>query len=182
MQIISVDLSVKSLETQRLVLRPFLLSDAPFIIKLVSQKTFVENIRDFQVTTIEEAQSYLTNGPLKSYAEFGFGLLHVATRTGVPVGMCGLIKRPTLADVDIGFGFLSEHTGQGYATEAARAVLKMGFEDFKLPRIVAITSPQNDLSINVLTKLNFKFEGLTKATPDGADLKLFSLQGRFYSF
>jgi ribosomal-protein-alanine N-acetyltransferase len=174
-RITMVDLSVNTLETERLLIRQFTLSDASFIFALVNQSSFVENIRDFGVKNLADAELYLTNGPLKSYATFGFGLNFVALKDGTPIGMCGLIKRDTLPDVDIGFGFLSSHSSKGYATEAASAVLKHGFERFNLPKILAITNPNNHGSISVVTKLGFTYDGLIKPTPEGADLKLFSL-------
>ena len=93
---------------------------------------------------------------------------------GVPLGMCGLLKRDTLRDVDVGFAFLPEFWGHGYAFEAASAVLSYGKEVLGLGRIVAITSPDNDGSIRVLTKLGMQFEGMIQLTDSEPEVRLFA--------
>lgn len=173
MQNTMVDLSI-NLETERLFIRRFALSDSPFILKLLNQKSFIENIRDAGVRDLEGAENYLRNGPLKSYDTFGFGLSLVTLKDGTPIGMCGLIKRDTLPDVDIGFAYLSEYEGNGYATEAAKVVLEDGRTTYKLERIVAITTLTNNPSMNVLTKIGFRFEKNIRPSPTEPELKLFS--------
>jgi RimJ/RimL family protein N-acetyltransferase len=164
-----------NLETERLFIRRFALSDAPFIIELLNQKSFIQNIRDIGVRTITDAENYLKNGSFKSYEQFGFGLSLVTLKDGTPVGMCGLIKRDTLTDVDIGFAFLSDHEGKGYASESARSVLEEGRLIHKLKRVVAITNPENTGSINVLMKAGFQFEKMIRLSPEAMELKLFSI-------
>src|SRR6187549_3617445 len=114
-------------ETPRLTLRRMQFDDAPLLVKLLNEPSFLENIGDRGVRSIEDAHRYLRDGPMAMYEKYGFGLWHVARRSdGVSVGMCGLLKRDILPDVDVGYAYLPEHWGQGYALEAARATLALG--------------------------------------------------------
>ena len=166
---------MRELDTDRLRLRPLTLADADFIVELLNEPSFRRYIGDKGVRDPASACRYLEAGPLASYARFGFGLLCVELRpAGVPIGICGLLKRDTLEDVDVGFAFLPGYWGQGYAREAASAVLAQGRDDFGLKRIVAITSLDNEASIRLLGRLGFHFERVTRLTPDAEEVKLFS--------
>lgn len=146
-------------KTPRLILRQLATSDAPFILKLVNEPLWLQFIGDKKVKTIDAAVSYLLNGPLRSYRINGFGLWLVTLQeTHVPIGMCGLIKRDILPNIDIGFAYLSPYHGQGYAQEAAAAVLAYAKDILKINRIVAIANQNNDRSISLLAKLGFHHE------------------------
>lgn len=163
------------LETDRLVLRQLSIEDARFILKLLNEPSFLRYIGDKKVRDIDGAQQYILNGPIKSYQENGFGLYLVELKeTGASTGICGLLKRDELPDVDIGFAFLPEFWNRGLASEAAAAVLRYGHETLELKRIVAITNPDNDASINLLQRLGFTFERLIKMAKDGDEVKLFA--------
>ncbi len=162
------------LETDRLVLRRFTLDDAEFIFRLVNDPSWLRFIGDKNVHNLDDARRYLREGPLDMYQRFGFGMFRVEERaSGLPTGMCGLIKRDTLPDVDVGYAFLPEFRGKGYAFEAANAVLEHGNRAFGLRRIVAITTPSNETSIRVLEKAGMKFERLLELTP-GDPVNLFA--------
>lgn len=110
------------------------------------------------------------------YNRLGFGLYLTALREGnVPLGMCGLIKRDALEDVDIGFAFLPEFRGKGYAYESASAMLQYGEQVFALKRIVAITDLDNVSSANLLEKLGLHFERMIIVPPETQELKLFAV-------
>lgn len=168
----SVEVTTNQLETERLLIRRFALSDSPFILKLLNQKSFIDNIRDSNVRTISDAENYLLKSCLSSYEKNGFGLSCVTLKDGTPIGMNGLLRRDTIPDVDIGFAFLDQHMGRGYALESSLAVLGEGFRKFNLKRIAAITSPKNQSSINLLEKLGFTFEKTIEIT-EGDPLKYF---------
>jgi RimJ/RimL family protein N-acetyltransferase len=156
-------------ETERLTLREFEPSDADFILRLLNEPTFIENIVDRGVRTREQAEAYLQGGPMASYRTHGHGLWCVVLKeSGAPIGMCGLIKRDSFADVDLGYAFLPEHTGRGYATEAGAAALAFGRDTLRLPRVIAITKPGNARSAAVLTRLGFESRGL-EVTPLGPE-------------
>jgi RimJ/RimL family protein N-acetyltransferase len=162
------------LETERLTLRQLSLDDAPFILTLLNEPSFLRYIGDKQVRNIEDAQQYLLNGPIASYKQNGFGLYLVALKEhGTPIGICGLIKRAELPHVDIGFAFLPDFWNQGFAFEAATAVMNYEQATLKLDRIVAITSIDNDASIKLLQRMGFAFEGLIDLGKDREQVKLF---------
>ena len=161
------------LETERLVLREFVLDDAPFILDLLNQPSFHRFIGDKGVRTLEDARAYLRQGPIDSYATHGFGLYHVALKESMlPIGMCGLLKREALPHPDIGFAFLPAYWSRGYATESARAVLDYAVEVLALNRILAVTSTDNHDSMNLLGRLGFRSDGTVRLTVNGPDLTL----------
>jgi RimJ/RimL family protein N-acetyltransferase len=127
------------------------------------------------VRTLADAHKYLQEGPMASYQQFGFGLYLVQLKAGeVPIGMCGLIKRPSLTDVDIGFAFLPQFRGQGYAFEAATAVLNYAKTELGLKRIVAITAVDNLRSIKLLENLGLHFQKMVRLGVDEPEIKLFT--------
>jgi len=147
------------LETGRLSLREFNTIDAAFIIQLLNSEGWLKFIGDRHIKTLEQAENYLTNGPMKSYSVNGFGLSMVELKnTHTPIGMCGIIKRDNLPDIDIGFAFLEEFMGNGYAFEIAQATINFAKENLQKETILAITIPTNVRSINLLKKIGMKFE------------------------
>ena len=112
------------LKTERLVLRHLNAEDAPFILRLLNEPSWLQFIGDRGVRTLADAQRYIETGPIEMYGRLGFGLYHVRlAQSGEPIGMCGILKRESLKDVDLGFAFLPEFWGKGYAREASAAVL-----------------------------------------------------------
>lgn len=161
------------LETARLILRRFTADDAPFILELLNDPAWLQFIGDKGVRTLDAARDYLRKGPLAMYERHGFGLyLAELKRSYIPIGMCGLIKRDSLADVDIGFALLPAYRTQGYAHESAAATLVHGQRDFGLKRIVAITSPDNARSIWLLDRLGLKFEKMVRLAADAEEVRL----------
>ena len=161
-------------ETERLIVRRLNFEDAEFLVNLLNQPSFLRFIGDKGVRNTEDAVRYLETGPLASYQRFGFGQFLVELKdSSLPIGMCGLIKRDNLPDVDIGFAFLPEYWSHGYALEAASAMMNYGREAHGLRRIVAITSPDNDASIKLLGRIGLKFEGMIKLAEDQDEVRLF---------
>lgn len=163
------------LETERLSLRRLSVDDAEFILALLNEPSFLRYIGDKKVHNLDDARQYILNGPVGSYERHGFGLNCVELREShTPIGMCGLLKRDELPDPDIGFALLPDFWSKGFAFEAAEAVLKDARERLKIQRILAITSLDNDASINLLQRLGFKFEEIIKLSPNSESLRLFS--------
>jgi RimJ/RimL family protein N-acetyltransferase len=161
------------LETERLSLRHMAAPDAAFILALLNEPGFLRNIGDRGVKSIPEALTYIANGPVKSYEEHGFGLYVVELKeTGAPIGICGLIKRASLDDVDIGFAFLERHWRKGYGHEAAAAVMEQGRRAHALRRIVAVTAPYNEGSIRILEKVGLRFERMIRMPGEDKDIHL----------
>lgn len=164
------------LQTERLNLRLFTLEDAGHIVELLNQPSFIRFIGDRGVRTAAEAEKYLTDGPLKSYEQNGFGLwLAEEKATHAFVGMCGLIKRPELEDVDIGYALLPKFWGCGLATEACAAVLAYARNHLQLKRLVAIVAPDNIASIRVLEKIGLKFERTMLWPQDKSELSVYAI-------
>jgi [ribosomal protein S5]-alanine N-acetyltransferase len=170
----------KILETERLILRQFTPDDAPFILELLNTPTWLQFIGDRNVHSIEDAENYLLNGSLKSYAENGFGFYAVIEKgSGKSIGMCGLIKRDTLPDIDIGFAFLPNLISKGFGFEAASATLDYALNVLKIKRIIAIVNPDNEKSIGLIKKIGMQFEEMIKFGDDGKELMLFAKQEKF---
>jgi RimJ/RimL family protein N-acetyltransferase len=171
----AADPAAPVLETERLVLRQLTLEDAPFMLQLVNEPSWLRFIGDRGVRTLEDARRYLQEGPLASYARHGFGLYLTELKpSGAPAGICGLIKRDSLEDVDLGFAFLPRYWGRGYATEAAAAVVGLAFSALGLERLVAITTLDNASSIKLLEKLGMRREESVELPGEGAPLLLFA--------
>ena len=160
------------LETGRLALRQFTEDDAAFVLRLVNEPSFRRYIGDRGVRTLEDARRYIADGPVAGYARYGYGLLCAVRKLdGAGLGMCGVLKRDTLPEPDLGFSFLPEHWSQGYAFESASAVMKHAREVLALGRILAITTQDNEPSIRLLGKLDFRFDRLV--TMGSETLRLF---------
>ena len=163
--------------TPRLALRELAADDAAFILELLNEPSFLQNIGDRGVRTLDDARAYIESGPRASYARHGFGLYAVALReTGETAGICGLLKRDALEDPDVGFAFLPRFWSKGYAFESAAAVLQHARTVLGLKRILAITSPGNTASIELLGKLGFRFER-AQSMAAGDEVKVFASDG-----
>ena len=161
------------LTTARLDLRRMTIDDAEFILQLLNDPDFIRFIGDKGVKTVDDARQYIVNGPMASYERHGFGLWLVELKpSSIPVGMCGLLKRETLDDVDIGFAFLPGYRSRGYGFESAAAVMQYGRHVLGLQRIVAITDPDNAGSIRLLQKIGLSFDRMIKLADDSREVSL----------
>lgn len=166
---------MKIIETERLFLRHLSADDAEFILELVNEPGWIKNIGNKGIRTKDDALAYIINGPVAAYAKYGFGLWLVARKESeVSIGICGLIKRDSLEDVDIGFAFLERFWSKGYAVESALAVMNYGQNTLGLNRIVAITISDNLGSIKVLEKIGLRFEKMIMMPEDTEKIKLFA--------
>jgi len=162
-------------QTERLLLRWLDPGDSAFILELVNDPSWMRYIGDKGVKTIQDAKRYIENGPVEMYQRLGFGLYMVELKeNGAPIGICGLIKRDALPDVDLGFAFLPRFWGNGYAFESASAVMSYGREALGLSRIVAILSQDNHRSAKLLEKLGFRFDSTVSLQPGGDQLMLYA--------
>lgn len=167
---------MKILETERLVLDQVSIDDASFILDLLNEPSFIRNIGDRGVRSLDDARDYIKNKLVTSYEKFGFGMYLVILKTsGASIGLCGLVKRDGLEDVDIGYAFLPEYWSKGYATEAALAVKEYAKNIIGLKRLVAITDPKNQNSMRVLEKIGLEFEKMVRLSEDDIKLKLYAV-------
>ena len=162
------------LETERLALTQLSDRDADFIVGLLNEPSFLRYIGDRGVRSAEDARRYVREGPVAGYERYGYGLLRVALRgDDTPIGMCGVLKRDTLPDPDLGFSFLPAYWSQGFALEAATAVMQHARDDLHVGRILAITTHDNDPSMRLLGKLGFRFDRMVRLGDDVTELRLF---------
>lgn len=163
------------IETNRLCLREFNVNDFAFVLQLLNTKGWIDFIGDRGVHTEVDAKEYITNRLIEGYKVSGFGFYLVELKESkTPIGMCGLVKRSGLNDVDLGFAFLPEHHGFGFAKEASESVIVFAKDKIKLNQLAAITVPNNIKSIQLLKKLNFEFEDTIQM--DNEELMLFTLK------
>lgn len=164
------------LQTARLTVRHFERADAPFILELLNEPSWVQFIGDKGIKTLADAERYIQDVLVAMYARLDFGLYLVQLKaSGESLGMCGLVKRASLEDVDLGFAFLPRFWGHGYAYESSAAVMSHAKMSFGLDRLVAITLPTNQAASTLLRKLGFNFERMFTATASGEELTLYSI-------
>jgi ribosomal-protein-alanine N-acetyltransferase len=164
-------------ETERLRLRAMSDTsdeDTAMMLRLLNDPAFIHNIADRGVRTLQQARDYLRNGALRSYAEHGFAMYAVQIKaTGELAGNCGLVRREGLDAPDLGYALLPEFCGQGYAREAARAVLGDARQRLGYAELLAIVNPDNTASIRVLQDLGFGFERIIALPHVRCEVKLF---------
>ena len=162
------------LETERLTVRPFSLCDADFILELLNERTFIENIGDKKVRNLNDARRYLRAGPIGSYQRCGIGLWRVGLQDDdTSIGMAGLLKREQLEDVVLGYALLAEYCGNGYALEVTSAVMTYARERLGYFKVVAVVNKGNKPSIKLLSKLGFKYERMVQLVKDDEEKQLF---------
>lgn len=163
------------IETECLLLRKLTVNDAAFMLDLLNQPSFIQFIGDRGVQTLDDARQCILTRYVASYERLGFGVYLTLLKEGqVPIGICGLVKRDALEDVDIGYAFLPQYWLKGYASESASAVLAYARNTLGLKRILGITTPDNQGSIHVLEKIGLKFEQMVKLSEDDVELMLFA--------
>jgi RimJ/RimL family protein N-acetyltransferase len=146
------------IETERLNLKLLSENDASFILELVNTPLWLQWIGSRNVNNKEDAVRYLVQGPLKSYADFGYGLFLVELKSlNIPIGLCGLVKRNELDGPDLGFAFLPSYIEKGFGFEIAKATLDYVKEKFRLEKIYAVSLAENKRSIHLLSKLSFTY-------------------------
>jgi [ribosomal protein S5]-alanine N-acetyltransferase len=164
------------LETERINLRKFRVIDGEFIFRLLNSKEWLKNIGNRNISSRADAENYITGKLIPPYERSGFGFYLIELKkTGESAGMCGLVKREGLDDVDIGFALLPEYEGKGYAFEAATAVLDYAKNKLNMSRLAAVTIAENNGSIKLLEKLGLRFEKKIMLPGDNEELMLFTI-------
>lgn len=168
---------MKILDTARLTIRTVEADDAPFYLELVNDPDFLAHIGDRGIRTLDAAREHIHKGPVCMQAALGHAIWLVALKdSGAAIGMCGLIKRDTLPEVDLGYAFLPAWRGRGYALEAARGTLAYARDALGLARMLAITSLDNTASGALLEKLGLRFDKIVHLTPDDPGTRLYTMQ------
>ncbi len=166
---------MKPIETKRLILRPFESErDAPFLLEALNEPDFINNVADRGIRTVEQANDYILTKFLPGHERSRVGYCVVELKeSGVPVGTCGLQKRETLDDFDIGYSILRRFAGNGYAFEAAAALMDYGRRELGLKRIIGLTSLTNEKSAHLLEKLGLRFERMVQVPGFEFESRLF---------
>ena len=163
-------------QTGRLSLRRLTEADAAFYCRLVNDPDWLRNIGNRNLPTAEAAAEFIRTKTLPGYEALGFGMYLVESKAdGAPLGLAGLVRRDTLPGPDIGFAFLPEARGHGYALEAAGAVVEHA-RALGMKRLLAIVSPHNTPSSRLLEKLGFKLEGLKPVGQNGEELLVYAVE------
>ncbi|MFZ6870901.1 GNAT family N-acetyltransferase [Undibacterium sp. Di27W] len=163
--------------TDRLQLRTISTDDAAFYLALVNDPAFIVNIRDKGIRTLEQARTDIVNGPMANQEKIGFSLYVVERKEdGQAMGLCGLVKRESLKNIDLGYAFLPQFLGQGYAREAARATLTYANTHLRIAKLAAITSPNNLASNKLLQDLGFQLEAVVVLAGESRDTNLYGYE------
>lgn len=158
------------IESTRLRLREIRSEDAPLALEILTDPDFIANVGDRGVHDLAAAERYITEKMQASYRAHGFGLYVVELRAGAePLGLCGLLRRDSHPDVEIGFALVPRARGHGYGLEAARATLAFAHDTLGLARIVALAAPDNQRSLRLLGHLGFRSERTVRFTPEGRE-------------
>ena len=161
------------IHSARLLLRNLRVSDSPFVYKLLNSPTWLQQIGDRNVRTLDDAVDYIRHSPSRSYGKSKYGLKAVLLRdSNTPIGVCGLIQRDYLTQPDLGFAFLPEYAGKGYGHEASVAILSQ--PGIRWP-VYAMTGQDNQASQGLLKKLGFHEEGTFLMPPDQFECLMFRL-------
>lgn len=170
---------MKILETERLRLRTIDVDDAAFYYELVNDPTWLEFIGDKGIRSIDDARKAIIEGPLTMQEQLGHSLYVMERKSdGLPLGLCGLIKREALDDVDIGYAIRPAWFGQGYTYEAAVAVVAYARDQLRMKRLLGLTNPDNVNSIGLLGKLGLEFVELRNLPPHERPTNIYSIQLR----
>ena len=165
------------IETERLRLREFNSTDGELIFELLNSQGWLKYIGSRSIATIEDAVNYIETKLQKGYRESGFGFYLVELKaTGVKTGMCGLVKREGLDDVDIGFALLPQYENKGYAYESSMAVIQYAKNKLKINKLAAITMPSNLTSVKLIEKLGMKFDKKISLPGDPEELFLYKME------
>jgi len=162
------------LKSERLILSEFTKNDASFFYELVNDPAWKQYIGDRNVNTILAAEKYLEDNVIPSYDTFGFGFYIVKLKEdNTSIGMCGLIKRDWMDYVEIGYAFLAEYRGKGYAIESSIATKNYAKEKLNIPQIAAITDIDNEKSGNLLNRLGLEFARLISYPGENKKCRLY---------
>ena len=165
-------------ESERLALRRAQPGDAAFLLRLLNQQSWIRNIGDRGVRTLGDAERYIDTRMQEPFRALGYGMNVIELKaTGEPIGLCGLVRRDTLPEPDLGFALLDAHEGHGYALEAATAVMAHARAVLKIRRILAIVTPANERSVRLLAKLGFRLERRARLSPGAEELDIYAAPG-----
>ena len=167
---------VLKFETERLLLRPTTLNDAPFIYELMNTPKWHQFIGDRKITSEQKAREYIELKMLPQLERLGFTNNTVIRKSdNQKLGTCGLYDREGLEGLDIGFAFLPQYEGQGYGYESAKVLMDAAFNQFGMTMVDAITSKENHASQKLVKKLGMSLEATVILPGDNEELLRFRI-------
>lgn len=168
--------SMFELETERLSMRWLTLEDADLMLAVWNDPAFFQYVGDRGIRTVEQAEETLLSGAFKLYENHSYGPFRLALKADdVAIGTCGLFRREGYDDPDIGWSVLPEFGRQGYAYEAASAVLEYAQSELGLARVTAFVSPENLPSIGLAEKIGLQYERMARLVGEDEDVCLYSV-------
>jgi len=160
--------------SERLTLSKFTTKDAPFFYELANDPDFITYIGNRNIQTILDAEKYIMDNIIPSYSLHDFGFYTVQLKNhNKSIGMCGLIKRDWMEYIEIGYAFLPEHRGKGYAIEASIATKEFAKESLGIDTLAAITDVNNEKSGNLLNRLGLEYSRLINYPGENKKCKLY---------
>ncbi len=163
-------------ETPRLNIRELSIDDAAFVLALTNEPSTIENIGDKGLRSVADAERFIREGPWTRQQKPGYGQFAIELKQGGDlIGVCGILYRVKLDLTDVGFALMPKYWRQGFAFEAAKAVMTYAHSDLSVENIVGLTSDNNTASINLLKKLGMSFETMVSMSDDGvANTRVYS--------
>ena len=146
------------LSTDRLDIRDIRVTDHAFVLELLNDPAFIQNIGDRMIRNEDQAKSYISSQLIASYMQYGFGMYLVQLKSGEAIGMCGILKRDDLEYPDIGFAFLNNYRSKGYAYESAKEIRDHFVGKLDLENLFAICKQENMPSRTLLQRLGMSFQ------------------------
>lgn len=143
------------IESSRLTLHQITPDDASFIQQLVNTPGWLQFIGDRNVSDISSAKSFIQTWAIERYQKYGYGPYKVILKEQrKTIGVCGLFKRDYLEHPDLGFAFLPEYIGKGFAKESSLAVIEYA-RQLNQKLLYAITDIDNEASQQLIRVLGF---------------------------
>lgn len=168
-----------SITTERLFLRPTNIEDSSFIFELMNTPKWIKNIGDRNIQSPLDAENYIKEKMIPQLEKLGYSNYTVIRKDDhVKLGSCGLYNREGIEGVDIGFAFLPQYEGKGYAYESANKLMALAFSEFNIKKVSGITIEENTASRKLLEKLGLKFSKIIRLPDDDVDLLLYETPAR----
>lgn len=166
------------IESKRLLLRRFTLDDAAAYLPLVSLPDVIRFTGEPALSSMDEVVQLLETRPIRDYELYRYGRMAcIEKATGRLIGFSGLKYLHDMDETDLGYRFLPDAWGKGYATESASAIMEAQPTSFGLTRVIGLVEPENHGSVRVLQKLGLAYERRIAAEHHGElDLYAISLE------
>ena len=147
---------IPTLRTDHLILRPLSAADAAILHRIYQTDGVLQYFPNPAPPPLEKVERFVASQQIH-WGKFGYGNWAVTVQ-GNPeiIGWAGLQFLPETNETEVGYLLDKPHWGKGYATEAVRASLQFGLENFDFPEIIALVHPDNAASLKVAAKCGLR--------------------------